>query len=256
MLNFDKQTADADRKVLIFAHRGASGMAPENTAASFKKAVDLGADGIELDVQLTSDGHIVVVHDERLGRTCNGSGMVMDLTLEYLRKLDFGGWYSEKFSGEKIPLLDEVIELTKESGTVLNIEIKAIPGKYNPGIEEKLAGIIKENGIEGRTIISSFNHFSLEKLKDMHDGINIAPLYVGMFKDICGYAAKLRADFIHPIYESVTEDVISSCKACGIGVNVWTVDMNEDIRKMAVMGVTGIIANRPDEALRILKEIK
>jgi glycerophosphoryl diester phosphodiesterase len=247
-------TAGTDRNVLIYAHRGASKLAPENTIASFKKAAELGADGIELDVQLTADRHIVVVHDEQLGRTCNGSGNVMDLRLEYLRGLDFGGWFSEGSAGEKIPLLEEVMDLAKKTGMILNIEIKAVPGKYSTDIEDVLAYAIKDSGMEDRIIVSSFNHYSLVKIRKIYQKIKIAPLYVGIFTDISGYALRLGADLIHPVYDSVTNDVVSSCRNDGIGVNVWTVDKDDDIRKMAEMGVCGIISNRPDAALKILKE--
>jgi glycerophosphoryl diester phosphodiesterase len=254
MRNFDMKITENDRKVMIYAHRGASGIAPENTMASFRKAVGLGADGIELDVQLTADGRMVVVHDERLGRTCAGSGMIRDLKLEYLRSLDFGGWFSDKFKGEKIPLLEEVIEMTKTTGTLLNIEMKTVPCEQDHAIEYTLAKIISATGIADRAIVSSFDHYSLEKIKNICGGIRIAPLYVGMFKDICAYALKLRADFIHPQFGYIDADTLEDCRKHGIGVNVWTVDGDDDIKRMAEMGVSGIVTNKPDKAVTLLGE--
>ena len=132
-----------NKKPIIFAHRGASKVAPENTISAFSKAIEMGAGGIELDTHLTSDGYLVVTHDDILGRTCNGTGLVMEHDLKYLKGLDFGGWFSEEFEGERIPLLSDVFELLNERDMVLNIEIKATPGQYIKGIEDEVAKMIK-----------------------------------------------------------------------------------------------------------------
>jgi glycerophosphoryl diester phosphodiesterase len=254
MRNFDVNVTNDDKKVRIFAHRGASDSAPENTMASFRKAVGLGADGIELDVQLTADGRMVVVHDRILGRTCAGSGMIRDHRLGYLRSLDFGGWFSEEFVGEKIPLLEEVIDMTKTTGTVLNIEMKTMPGKYDSDMEYALAQIINETGITEKVIVSSFDHYSLKKIKSICCMIRIAPLYVGMLNDICGYAQQLGAEYIHPQFGYIADDTLDDCRKRGLGVNVWTVDGDDDIKRMAEMGVSGIVTNRPEAAIAILSK--
>ena len=125
--------------IKVYSHRGDTKNAPENTMSAFRKAIDMSVDGIELDVQMTSDGQVVVVHDFLLGRTCNGSGMIKDMKYARLKRLDFGGWFSQEYEKEKIPLLYEVIELIKSKNTELNIEIKATPGKYNENIEIEVA---------------------------------------------------------------------------------------------------------------------
>lgn len=148
----------------VIAHRGASAYAPENTMTAFEKAIELGAQGLELDVQLSSDGKLVVIHDEKLDRTSNAKGWVKDKTLDELKSLDFGSWFSKAFAGEKIPLLDEVMELISAWDGILNIEIKSGVVIY-PDIEQKVAAAISKFNMHDRIIVSSFNHYSLVNLR-------------------------------------------------------------------------------------------
>src|SRR5690554_2404438 len=113
------------KKPVIYAHRGASAYAPENTGAAFRKALDMKADGIELDVHLSKDGHVVVIHDEKVDRTSNGKGLIRDLKLDELKSLDFGAWFSSEFAGEPIMTLDEVLSLLDGWDGILNIELKS-----------------------------------------------------------------------------------------------------------------------------------
>ena len=146
-------------KTKVWAHRGASGYAPENTLDAFRKAVEMGADGIELDVQMTKDGELVVIHDETIDRVSNGKGWVKDYTYEELKKFNFNKTHQE-YTKEEIPTLEQVYRLIKPTNLTINVEIKT--GIYfYPGIEEKLYLLEKEKGMQGKIIYSSFNHFKL-----------------------------------------------------------------------------------------------
>lgn len=236
---------------VIYAHRGASSAAPENTMASFKKALESGADGIELDVHLSREGFLVVAHDEKVERTSNGTGYIKDKTLEELKQLDFGGWFSPEFKNERIPVLDEVLELIRGWDGILNVEIKSGVIMY-PGIEKKLIDLIRKFGMSERTIISSFNHYALVESKKEAPDIKTAILYSsGMYKP-WEYARRVGAEAIHPIFYNIVPEIMAGCRENGVMVNTWTVDRPADIKKMAEAGVDGIITNTPGAALEVL----
>lgn len=239
---------------LIIAHRGASKKAPENTMASFKKALELGANGIELDVHLSSDGHLVVTHDEQLERTSNGKGLVKDKSLDELKSLDFGSWFSPEFKNEKIPTLEEVLDLLDNWDGLLNIEIKNGPIFYS-GIEEAVSQAIMSHKRANRTIISSFNHYSLVEIRKLNPAIITAPLYMAGIFEPWEYARRLGSVAIHPLFYNIVPEVVRGCKLNNIGVNPFTVDQPEHIKAMVAAGVDGIITNVPDVALKIVKEM-
>src|SRR5690554_5174035 len=149
--------------ICIIAHRGASNIAPENTMIAFQKAYQIGADGVEFDVHLTRDGKPVVIHDERVDRTTNGIGYVKSLTLSEIKKLDAGSYFHPNYSEEKILTLEETLDLVKNF-KIINIEIKNNLLEYK-GIEEKVTNIIRDKKMEQKVICSSFNHFSMLKIK-------------------------------------------------------------------------------------------
>ena len=163
-------------KPFVIAHRGASAYAPENTIAAFNKALDMAADGIEIDVHLTKDRHIVVSHDEKLGRTCNGTGFIKDFTLEELKKLDFGSWFSHEYANERIPTLDEIMYLLRDKDILLNIEVKNNLVIYE-GIEKAIVDVIKEHKMVEKVIVSSFNHYCLREIKRLAPELKIGLLY-------------------------------------------------------------------------------
>ena len=159
----------------IFAHRGASAYAPENTMEAFALAVKQEADGIELDVQMTKDGQVVVIHDETIDRVSDGKGAVRDYTLEELRKFSFSN-HMENYKEAAIPTLKEVLEFLKPTNLELNIELKT--GIYwYPGLEEKTMELVKEAGMEDRVIYSSFNHYSVQKILELDSNAQCAYLY-------------------------------------------------------------------------------
>jgi glycerophosphoryl diester phosphodiesterase len=239
------------RKPMIIAHRGASAYAPENTMVSFKRALEMGAEGIELDVHLTADGYMAVIHDGKVDRTSSGKGWVKDMTLSQLRELDFGSWFSPEFKGERIPVLEDIMELLKNRNVLLNIEAKSGPIIYH-GLEEKLSKIIHDYGMTDRVIVSSFNHYSLVHLKSISPDIKIGLLYEAGLYEPWDYAKKLDAYAIHPLFYNAVPEIVEGCRKHGVAVNPFTVDQPELIRKVAAAGVDGIITNVPDIALKVV----
>ncbi len=243
------------KRPVVIAHRGASAYAPENTMSAFRKALDMGAEGIELDVHLSKDGHPVVIHDEKIDRTSNGKGLVKDFTLEELRTFDFGSWFSPEYAGERIPTLEEVLELLEKWDGLLNIEIKSGIVIY-PGIEKKLVELVRKYNMEHKVIYSSFNHYSLAELKRIDPDAKIGLLYGEGLIDPWEYALRVGAYAIHPVFYAVVPEIVKGCRENGIAVNVFTVDHPDHISRMVDAGVDGIITNVPDIALKVINERK
>jgi len=239
------------KQPIVMAHRGASAVAPENTMAAFRKAIELKADSIELDVHMTRDGHIVVAHDEQVNRTSNGKGWIKDMTLEELKELDFGSWFSQDFKGEKIPTLREVLEMLSGWNGILNLEIKKLIVLYE-GIEKKVTDLLQEFGMVERTIISSFNHYSLVEVKKLVPRLKTGILYVSALYQPWEYAKSMGADAIHPFFGTVNPEIVEGCRKNGIMVNPYTVDKPDDIKKMIDAGVDSIITNVPDVVLDMI----
>src|SRR5919206_2641798 len=174
-LLFSVVPAASRARVQILAHRGASAYAPENTLAAFRLAVEQRADWLEMDVQQTSDGKLIVFHDIRVDRTTNGRGAVRDLTLEQVRQLDAGAWFGAQFAGERVPTFEEVVAFARQAGIKIFPEMKD-PRLY-PGIEERMAAVIAANDYEDQTVVQSFDGGSLEKLRQINPKLRLATLY-------------------------------------------------------------------------------
>ena len=238
-----------------FAHRGASSYYPENTMLSFKKALEMGATGIETDVQLTKDGVLVLIHDEMVNRTTDGEGLVKDYTYEELNKLDAGNWMGDEFTGAKIPTVEELIYLTLDRDTIINFEIKNGIVIYDD-IEQKLIDLIYKHKINHRVILSSFNHYSLAKCNKISKGITTGILYMeGLYKPY-NYASTVGAKAIHPYFLAINEEVIKETKKHKIQINVFTVDDEEKMKFLLDMNVDGIITNCPDILHKIMQDSK
>lgn len=240
-------------KPLAIAHRGDSKNAPENTLASFKRALEMGADGIELDVQLTKDGQLVVIHDERVDRTTDGIGYVKDFTLKELKRLDAGLKFDKKFTGERIPTLYEVFELIGHKNFIVNIEIKSGIVLY-PGIEEKLIKAIDDYDFEDRVVISSFNHYSLRDVKRMAPELKIGLLYQCGLVEPWHMAIRMEAYSLHPFYFNVIPELVEGCKKYDVRLFPWTVDRKEDMVMMINEGVDAIITDDPETLINLLKK--
>ena len=240
---------------LVYAHRGASGYAPENTMVSFEKAVELGTDGIELDVQLTKDGQLVVIHDEWLERVSDGTGFVKDYTLEQLRQFNFNKTFPE-YGRQPIPLLEDVLELVRKSGIMVNIELKTGIFHY-PGIVEKTMRLVDEMGIKNQVIYSSFNHQTCVDIRKRQPDAYVGFLYDDGFLDVRQYVKDHGGDAIHPAFYMLQypEHAIEA-KKLGLEINTWTVNEPLHIEMACQLGVDIIITNYPDRALEIVKNHK
>ncbi len=242
------------KKPVIYAHRGASAYAPENTGAAFRKALDMKADGIELDVHLSKDGHVVVIHDEKVDRTSNGKGLIRDLKLDELKSLDFGAWFSSEFAGEPIMTLDEVLSLLDGWDGILNIELKSGYVLYD-NIEQKVIDLLRQHKRIEKCIISSFNHYSLLEIKKLEPALKIGLLYSAGLVDPWKYAKMVGAEAIHPFFSSAQAPVVKGCSDNGIIINPWTIDQPEIIKALTQFGVDGIITNVPDVAIQAVNSI-
>ena len=234
----------------IFAHRGASGYAPENTLEAFRLAMEQGADGMELDVHLTKDGEVVVIHDETLDRTSNGHGNVRDYTLEELKKFSFHN-HMEKYQGVQIPTLKEVLNLVKNSRIKVNIELKTGIYWYE-GIEEKTMDIVKTMGMEDRVIYSSFNHYSIQKVLEQNSDAETAYLVSDVPLNMEKYAKDTGVKGLHPaVYHLKMADFLETYMKSGLKVRVWTVNNKEDMKMFIDAGVDAIITNYPKVSVEL-----
>lgn len=238
----------------IFAHRGASAYAPENTLAAFDLAQRLGADGIELDVQFTKDGEVVVIHDETIDRTGTGKGHVRVHTLAELKKLSFHN-RMEQYRGEQIPTLREVLDLVKDGDMEVNIELKTGIFWY-PGIEEKTIEIVREAGMEDRVIYSSFNHYSIRKIRELSPAAETAYLFSDVILDVERYAKETGTDGLHPaVYHMDMSDHMDRYKDSGLKVRIWTVNDQRDMERFIKEGFEAVITNYPDIALDVRERL-
>lgn len=237
----------------VWAHRGASGYMPENTLQAFQKAIDLGADGIELDIQLTKDGHLVVCHDEEIDRTSNGTGYLKEYTLAQLKQFDFSYTYSE-FGKVEIPTMEEVLDLIKPTNLIINIELKTGIVDY-PCIEEKIIALVHEKEMDDRVIYSSFNHYTIQKIQKLDAQAKVAFLYCDGIIDMATYGNKYHVDALHPAaYNVRLPHFMEKCKEYGIAVNVWTVNTVELAKTCITYGVNAIITNYPDKIKKVIED--
>jgi glycerophosphoryl diester phosphodiesterase len=240
---------------IIFAHRGASLHAPENTLAAFELAIEQGADGIELDAKLTADGHVVVIHDATVDRTTDGHGRVKDLTLEELRKLDAGSFFSEKFKGERIPTLEEVFEKVGKR-TFINVELT----NYNSPrdhLVESVCMLVKKFSLQKRILFSSFLPSNLSRargyLPDVPTGLLALSGILGLWSRSFGFAfGKYQA--LHPNIKNATQQQIYFVHRLKRRVHVWTANQEEDMRRLFKWGVNGIITDDPQLAVKVRNE--
>lgn len=238
----------------IFGHRGASGYAPENTLEAFRLAVSQGADGIELDVQLTKDGEVVVIHDETIDRVSNGRGYVRDFTLNSLKKLSFHN-QMEAYRGVTIPTLREVLEMIRPTGVRVNIELKTGVFPY-PGIEKKVLSIVNECKMQDRIIYSSFNHYSIQKIKRIAPSADTAYLFGDIIYEAEEYTRRGGVPAVHPSVHHLKMDGMMQCfRNTGRIIRVWTVNSEDDMRMFIEEGVDALITNYPDVACRIKEEM-
>ncbi len=232
--------------MIIMAHRGYSSKAPENTMPAFELAMEAGSGGIELDVHLTKDGEVVVIHDDVLNRTTNGKGQVEEFTMAELKELDAGSWFSPEFKGTKLPTLREVLELISQHNVLLNVETKTALGFEQ--LNEKLAPLLDEYAMWEKTIISSFNHYALVHIKTIRPQARTGILYNCALVNPWVYAKSIGASALHAYHRTVIPELVQAAQQNGMMVNVWTVDEAVDIERVTLAKVDSIITNVPGRA--------
>lgn len=259
-------------RVLNIAHRGARSLAPENTILAARKAVAAGADMWELDVTMSADGELVILHDDTLERTSNAREVfperspwnVSDFTMEELRRLDFGSWFAaqdpygqiaaavvskeeqERFQGTAIPTLQEALEFTRDYHWRINVEIKDATGlPADKDIVERVVRMIDQLNMAPLVLISSFNHSYLERSKAANPMIATGALIEAPVNNPAELLAKLEAQALNPSLALTTPEMISDLRSRGYDVYVWTVNDEKDMRALIEAGVSGIITDFP-----------
>ncbi|CAM3001290.1 glycerophosphodiester phosphodiesterase [Paenibacillus sediminis] len=240
------------QEIINFAHRGASAYCPENTMAAFVKSIELGATGIETDVQVTKDGHLVLIHDETFDRTAGASGWVKDYLLEEIRNLDAGSGFHSDFRGERVPTLEELLQFVKECNIVVNLELKNSIVLY-PGIEEKVIAAVRSFDLTAQTIISSFNHYSLALCKQLAPEIKTGILYMEGLYEPWNYARTIGADALHAEHHAVLPEFTADASKHGLVYHPFTVNDPEEMKRLIKAGVAGIITDYPDRLHEVLE---
>ena len=235
----------------IFAHRGASGTYPENTIAAFKEAARLPVYGVEFDVHMTADGELVVIHDEAIDRTSNGTGYVKDLSLAQLKTFDFGSWFSSDFKGESIPTLSEVLDVFATTGHKLNIELKSDIFPYE-GMVEKVLDHIWDRHLESRVIISSFDHAAIQSVKRFYPEIKTAALFMEVLVHPLDYLHKIPTDALHILFPAAIRPSIGEVIASGMPVRTFTVNDETYAKALKQAGVQAIFTDYPEKMSMIL----
>ncbi|MCB7319318.1 glycerophosphodiester phosphodiesterase [Lacrimispora sp. 210928-DFI.3.58] len=237
----------------VMAHRGYSGKYPENTMLAFQKAAELGVDGIELDVQMTKDGKVVVIHDERIDRTTDGMGYVRDYTYEELKKFNASKVKGDQFGFQPIPSFEDYCRWAKDYSFFTNVELKT-GVFYYAGIEEKTLEIIKAYGLEDRILFSSFHPMSIARLKELAPEIPCGALVGDHGLGNAGFFCKRYGfEYYHPDIAALDDEAVRECKEHGIGINAWTVNDLAGLEKLYEWDCEGIITNYPGVPLEWLK---
>jgi glycerophosphoryl diester phosphodiesterase len=256
------------RFLAVQGHRGASGRAPENTLAAFRKAIEFGVDGMEMDLQVTRDGVVVIIHDDTLDRTTDGRGRVTDLRLDEVKRADAGATFAPAFQGERVPTLSEVITLVQGSGDErvrLNLEIKFGEGREGQpeDVEERVLAVLRETSFVDRVTVQSFHHPSTAKMKALESRIPTG-LLVGQRDvppDPFARLRECRADYYAPERRLVTAELVGACHQARIPVVTWTVNDPDEARRLVALGLgtlpgDAIISDYPDRLLEMRRSLQ
>ena len=254
----EKRQAAKGRRPLVVAHRGGAGLAPENTLAAFRRTLDLGVDAIELDVRLSRDGHPVVIHDATVDRTMEGRGRVGAMPLAALQALR-----SRAGGGGGVPALREVLALGRGRARVL-VDVKTDDGEPHRAFEEKLLGAVQAAGGDPRLTFISFDLLCLRRLRELHGGASLGILVSWGFFRAHGRAALdrlleeaqgVKAERIGVHQELATPELLGDVRGAGLATDVWTVNDPSAMRRFALLGVDGLITDRPDLFQQVLTEL-
>ncbi len=240
---------------LILGHRGARREAPENTLPAFRRALEVGADGVELDARLCADGAVIVLHDDDLARTTAGRGRADRLRYEEIRRLDAGGRWAEEFPGTYVPTLEEALAALSPARLV-NVELKG--PEEDSGLEQRVLEVVRAAGMVERVVFSSFHPAHLRRLRRLDDGLALAILYgVGLFHPVpWRLVEELRLEALHPWMPAVSARLVKKAHDRGLRVRVWTVNGAAEARRLARWGVDGIISDDPRQMVAWLRETR
>ena len=239
--------------IIRLAHRGASAQFPENTLLAFRQAIEQGVDMLELDVHSTADAHLVVIHDRTLERTTNGQGYVNDLTLQELRQLDAG-------QGEKIPLFEEAIQLAREAGIRLCVEIKGIVGEEELALPAAIVRVLEATDFLSQTVLTSFSPKALLRAKATNAEASLmldpSPQDGSLTpREICAQALRAGANGVCYDFQLLTPAIVRECQLTGLALWAWQPDEPDDLRGLLKLGVQGIMTNRPDVLNEVLHDV-
>jgi glycerophosphoryl diester phosphodiesterase len=244
-------------RVWVIGHRGASGVAPENTLAAFRKAVELGAGFIETDLQLSRDARLIALHDDTLNRTTNGRGPVSGMTLEELRQLDAGSWFrgsgaeaATSFAGERIPTVQEVLAFGHEHEIGLLLEVKPTGPS---GAEHAIVGALHASGETPRSVVLSFSRGVLRRIRDLDPLVMTGFLFDERLPSPVTMAVEVGARQLLPRTDRVTRELVAEAHANDVKVVAWTANSPEEMQKLISAGVDGIITDYPDRLVAVLR---
>jgi glycerophosphoryl diester phosphodiesterase len=235
----------------VIGHRGASGHAPENTMAAFRRAAELGARFIETDLHLTRDFRLVAIHDSTLERTTNGRGAVRDYTLAELLELDAGSWFGAEFAGQRIPTLEEIFHFAHEADMVFYLEIKSEPAW---GLHHALVGALQRPEDAARSVVISFDSVNLDKIRRLDATLITGLLFDQAIPDVVEQAQRVGARQLAPRGDLLTPELVELAHRADLQVVTWTVNHPDQMRAAIRAGVDGIMTDYPDRLVAILKE--
>lgn len=238
----------------IYAHRGSSGTHPENTFAAFKEAALLPVHGVEFDVHMTKDGELVIIHDETIDRTSNGTGFVKDMTFAELRTYDYGAWFSSEFEGEVIPTLDEVLDIFSETTHHINIELKSDIFPYE-GMAKKVVELIHKKGFDSRVVISSFDHETIQLVKQLAPHLETGALFMEVLVSPLDYIRKIPADVLHLFLPAVLRESAMEVIEADVPVRVFTVNEEQYVDLVKNVGAHAIFTDFPEKMYHYLNKI-
>jgi len=248
---------ERNSEVWVIAHRGASGVAPENTLAAFRKAVELGAGFIETDLQLSRDARLVALHDDTLDRTTDGRGPVTAKTLEELRQMDAGSWFrrpsnheTASFAGERIPTIEEILAFGREHEIGLHLEIKT---EGPSGAEHAIVGALHACGEVARSVVISFDVTTLRRVRQLDPLVMTGFLYSDRAAEVVATAVGAGARQLLPRADRVTRELVKNAHAHDLKVVTWTANDPAEMEKLIAAGVDGIITDYPDRLVELLR---
>ena len=237
--------------MLAIAHRGASGYAPENTIAAFRRAVAQGASFIETDLHLTRDAHFVAIHDEAVDRTTNGHGAIQNMTLADVRRLDAGSWFASEFMGERVPTLDDVLEFARKNDVVFYLELK--PSGFWGG-EHALISQLRNSAEIARSVVISFDPAILASLRKLEPTIMTGLLHDGKIANAFDTAMDIGARQLAVRSDLVSPNFLQQARSLDLQVVCWTVNSLAHMRMLMAAGVDGIMSDYPDRLVSLLKK--